>query len=179
MLHDGVHRLQHLLARLPIRDLHAERLLDVDDQLQDVDRVQTQPLLLVEQRPVVLQLGRLDLEAGTLDDHRLDLVAQDGVVAVHEVRGERGPDSEIHRNHLSCVTVLLRTRVPSGIRSVNSSAPSSGLIATSERSNWTSSPSASVYAMRRRDPSASTIVSAIFWRRFRNFSSEDSRRTSI
>ena len=66
MLDDGVDGLEDLLARLPVGNLHSEGLLDVHDELQDVDRVQAQPLLLVEEGRVILELRGLDLEPGAL-----------------------------------------------------------------------------------------------------------------
>src|SRR5882672_1862543 len=171
--------MEDLLPGLAVRDLHAERLLEVDHQFEDVDRIQAHPHLPVEEGPVFLELRGLDLQAGALDDHQLHFFPQGRVAGVHIVRAERLPDSPEDRNHLSCPTVRRRIRVPSGVLSANVSAGNSGLIATSERSNWTSSPSASVYAMRRRAPSASATVSTIFLIRFRKRSSDESRRTSI
>src|SRR5579862_2895385 len=80
--------MEDFLAGLPVGNLDPEGFFDVDDEFQDIDGVEAQAFLAVKQGPVVLELGRLDLEPSAFDDHDLDSVPENGVAVIHS--GSRG-----------------------------------------------------------------------------------------
>ena len=74
---------EHALADLLVGDLDAERSLQLEDDLERVDRIETEAL--IEQRHVVHDFFRLDRHPETAHDRGLHLIGE-GVLQVHMVR---------------------------------------------------------------------------------------------
>src|SRR5438094_278689 len=73
-LDDGDHTVQYTLTDLLVTDLHAERALQLEDDLERVDRVEAEPF--VEQRHVVLDFRGRDRHPQTPHDRRFHLIQQ-------------------------------------------------------------------------------------------------------
>ena len=98
-LGDGVDRAQHLAAGLLVADDHAERALQLEHQLEGVDRIEAEAG--AEQRRGAVDLVGVDRQLEAADDRLLDLALQ---LVGHRLslrRRRRLRQPAVHADHLA------------------------------------------------------------------------------